>query len=56
VIDATLTPELKPHEIVRPKKLPISQKRGLENNQTERYGKEVSYVSQSSEDKSEGFG
>lgn len=44
VIDATLTPELKPHEIVRPKKLPISQKRGLENNQTERYGKEEKYA------------
>ena len=45
MIDTTLTPEIKPHQIVHPKKLPISQRRGLENNQTERYGKEVSYDS-----------
>ncbi|EGV91982.1 Disintegrin and metalloproteinase domain-containing protein 7 [Cricetulus griseus] len=40
VTDTKSTLELKPHEIVHPKKLPISHRRGTENNQTERYGKE----------------
>lgn len=44
VTDTTLTPELKPQKIVHPKKLPISQRRGLENNQTESYAKEERYA------------
>nr|XP_034354226.1 ADAM DEC1 [Arvicanthis niloticus] len=44
VINTTLAPGLKLHEIVHPKKLPITQRRGLENNQTERYGKEERYA------------
>lgn len=55
VIDTKSSPELKLHEIVRPKKLNISPGRGTENNQTERYGKEVSRVSPSSEDRNEGL-
>lgn len=55
VIDTKSSPELKLHEIVRPKKLNISPGRGTENNQTEGYGKEVSRVSPSSEDRSEGL-
>lgn len=55
VTDTKSTLELKPHEIVHPKKLPISHRRGTENNQTERYGKEVSHVSSSSEVKNEGL-
>ncbi|XP_035309000.1 ADAM DEC1 [Cricetulus griseus] len=43
VTDTKSTLELKPHEIVHPKKLPISHRRGTENNQTERYGKEERY-------------
>ncbi|XP_031218224.1 ADAM DEC1 isoform X1 [Mastomys coucha] len=44
VIDTTLTPKLKPHEIVHPKKLSVSQRRGLENSQMERDGKEERYA------------
>lgn len=55
VIDTKSSPALKLHEIVRPKKLNISPGRGTENNQTERYGKEVSRVSPSSEDRNEGL-
>lgn len=55
VIDTKSSPELKLHEIVHPKKLNISPGKGTENNQTEGYGKEVSRVSPSSEDRSEGL-
>uniref|UniRef100_A0A8C0ZPF8 Peptidase M12B domain-containing protein n=1 Tax=Castor canadensis TaxID=51338 RepID=A0A8C0ZPF8_CASCN len=43
-IDIKQTPELKLHELVQPKKLHISNKRGIENNQTERYSKEERYA------------
>lgn len=56
VIDTKSSPELKLHEIVHPKKLNISPRRGTENNQTERYGEEVSRVSPSSEEEMKGFG
>ncbi|XP_051051414.1 ADAM DEC1 [Phodopus roborovskii] len=44
VIDTKSTPELKLYDIVHPKKLPILHRRGTENNQTERYGKEERYA------------
>ncbi|XP_045391220.1 ADAM DEC1 isoform X1 [Lemur catta] len=37
------TPELKLHEVVRPKKLHILHKREIENNQTEKHGEEERY-------------
>ncbi|XP_008585226.1 PREDICTED: ADAM DEC1 isoform X2 [Galeopterus variegatus] len=40
------TPELKLHEVVCPKKLHILRKREIENNQTEKYGKEEKYESE----------
>lgn len=55
VIDTKSAPELKLHEIVHPKKIPVSHRRGTENNQTERYAQEVSHMSQSPADKNEGL-
>ncbi|KAJ8798532.1 hypothetical protein J1605_016677 [Eschrichtius robustus] len=37
------TPELQPYEVVRPKKLHILHKREIQNNQTEKHGKEERY-------------
>ncbi|XP_052590200.1 ADAM DEC1 [Peromyscus californicus insignis] len=44
VIDTKSAPELKLHEIVRPKKLPFSHRRGSEHNQTESDAKEEKYA------------
>ncbi|XP_051016721.1 ADAM DEC1 [Acomys russatus] len=44
VIDTTSSPELKRRQVVHPKKLPISHRRGIEGNQTESYGRKEMYA------------